>query len=128
MIKLIYDPWFGISKPDSAVDEWVRCQISLHERTKRDYEYNIGSELIIDRFRLAMINNEIDINQVEFWFNNEKLTHNEYANIIPWPLDFCCTHSDLSYELIKTQINKRKAKHKLEKDLNDNSMDQMANT
>lgn len=115
MIKLIYDPWFGISKPDSVVDEWVRCQISLHDTTKRDYEYNIGSELIIDRFRLAMIKNEIDINQVEFWFKDEKLIHNEYANIRPWPSDFCTTHNDVAYEIITIQVNKRNELRKLEK-------------
>lgn len=111
MIKIIYDPLFGYVIPDGQVEEFVLHIISTHKK-ESERELKVGSGVIFNRFRLALAEQKIDIHQIEFWFNDEKLEHNEYANIKDWPDGLADLDIDIAEKLLTVSMTRRLEKEK----------------
>ena len=120
MIKIIYDPKNGQTVPDKRVDSFVKQWISSNAYVDKDIELRIGSEIIIDRFRLAILNEEIDINQIEVWFEDKHLVHNEYGVFKTYPEGFCDTSVNFVERLLMGGIKKRKLLREAKENKNDN--------
>jgi hypothetical protein len=103
MIKIIYDPYNGHTLPDKNIDEYVH-NIIPYVVNSIDLELVIGSELIISRLQLAILTQEIPTDQIQVWFENELLSHNEYGVFNKYPPGFCDTNVHLC-ETILTQLS-----------------------
>lgn len=106
MIKVIYDPFYGNTYPDSQIEQVVRH----HIKSKNDKIVAAGNSVLFNRFRLAVCEKEIDTDNIEFWFQNNKLEHNEYGNFKDYPKGLADYDVDICERLIMSAIKIRKEK------------------
>lgn len=92
MIRIIYDPIDGCAVPDGQAETWVGDRIDYyHRRNGIDYDVLIGTEVMINEFRLAVIDKKIKPEEMKFIFKDWTLSINEGGRIAPWPSGFCDT-------------------------------------
>ena len=85
MLHLKWDPVNGICVPDGKVAEKVDEILS-------NYEFNyhfIGSELLINEFRLRIARGEIAASEVRFIVGGEDMFVNSSGKFDHWPRGFC---------------------------------------
>lgn len=86
MLCLKWDPMNGICVPDGKVAEKVSEILSdLHESNY----HLIGSELLINEFRLRIVRGEIASSEVRFIVDGEDKFVNSYGGFDDWPVGFC---------------------------------------
>ncbi len=123
MLSIIYDPKHGIISydalaMDTALDIYARYSrakelISTNSKTV----YMVGSELIIECFRILVLRGIISYKELEFTFYDKDdqeilLLIDKYGNIDHWPKGFC----DYRDNLIEEHLN---TKYSLEEEKND---------
>lgn len=88
MLTVEYDSDSGFACCDGAVKEWVDKHIRLYN-TVGHTTLVIGTETLINGFRLAVLDDEISHNDIQFMHNGEVLTVNTYGVLPSYPAGFC---------------------------------------
>jgi hypothetical protein len=88
MLVVNYDPHNGHAVPDAKIKEFVKVAIETHEDLGNNV-VEVGSELIIGEFRVAIIDGLIPHDQIVFRFEGQVIVPNEYARLPAWPQGFC---------------------------------------
>ena len=91
---VIYNPNAGYLFSDGRAEEWVDETIGMFKIAllwDEDPEWRIvvSSALLVDYFRLRLAQGIIPVDQIEFVFNDEVLSHYKDGRIRPWPEGFC---------------------------------------
>jgi len=88
MLKVTYDPENGSVVPDSGVPAFVEYVLSDY-RCDIKYAVSVGSEVLINGFRLAVCRAELDPDEIVFIFKGEELVVNAEGRLPVWPRGFC---------------------------------------
>lgn len=89
MIRVIYDPKFGISLADGQVEKFVTDVVCAHNYCKDTFteskplEVIIGNCLILDFFRKALVEEKFD--KLEVKFEDQIIPVDEYGRLSVWP-------------------------------------------
>lgn len=100
MLKITYDPTNndvavsdgGINAVVTSTLAYFKLMQDLHG-IKQDYHVTVSNELVIEAFRVAIVEKRINHEHVCFIFNNEELYPNSVGCLPKWPKGFCNTHS-----------------------------------
>lgn len=97
MITLVYDPMSGISMADGKMKMWVD---SVAERNKEEPDneliITIGSDLLFQCFRIAVIEDKIHHDQIRLKVKDQFIPFNTYGiisepRLMPdFSCDVCC--------------------------------------
>lgn len=113
MLVLNYDPVNGGSVADGQVEAFVDSWIAFG-RTNTTY-LDVGSETILDMFRLKIARNEVDVKDLIFIYDRDIYEVNEYG-VLSRTVDGKFGNpppsfgSDLAGKIINASISKRKLK------------------
>ncbi|ASD52008.1 hypothetical protein KNT64_gp056 [Pseudomonas phage PspYZU05] len=111
MITLVYDPMSGISMADGKMKMWVD---SVAERNKEEPDneliITIGSDLLFQCFRIAVIEDKIHHDQIRLKVKDQFIPFNTYGNISEPRL-----MPDFQYDLVTEIVKKVLAKKNLKK-------------
>jgi hypothetical protein len=113
MIIVIYDPQAGAVVPDAKVSSFVN-DIIMHRpggddwRTRCQY-FTIGSETIINEFRLRVAEGKLPHDELIFEFLGKPFQMNEYAVIKDWPEGFCDYCDKQTVGIVQASMQKRLA-------------------
>lgn len=72
-LKIFYNPYSvcSLNKPDRLIEFHINDIIREYKQNiNRIHEYNVGNELYIYRFRLAVKNKTISVNDIELYYYN----------------------------------------------------------
>jgi hypothetical protein len=98
MITVIYDPVNGATVPDANVSSEVDYFI-LAQKDKT-IGVVIGSELIINEFRVRLYRKEIEPSDIKFMYEGVEIDANVDGRLKNWPTGFCDTTDKQLSELI----------------------------
>jgi hypothetical protein len=91
MMKIVYDPKEGQVVSDANIEDFyaMYCRYARHPDHK-SLTVQVGSELIVTRFRLGVAEGDIPASQIEFWFEGKQLEMTTFGsyNGMP-PKGFC---------------------------------------
>ena len=93
MLTIIYSEE-GISCSDFEAEEYVDCLIENYRfsqsyNEKFDGVINISSELIINYFRIAILEGQIDIGDIKFKYKEVEFNMNKNGLFEQYPEGFC---------------------------------------
>lgn len=79
MLKIIYDPDNGTTVPDGKLEDFLTAaQLGFYGD-----EIRVGNLILVDRFKLAAIQNEIV--EIEFFYGDKKIIVNKVGAFSNWP-------------------------------------------
>lgn len=87
MITLEYDALNGMALPEGMVKPFVIEFIHLHKT--KDIKLIFGQELILQEFRLALINGVFPINAFQLMFDGQEIKFTYDFKIDQWPKGLC---------------------------------------
>jgi hypothetical protein len=83
-ITVIYDPDEGYVCPDN----YVKFFVDLALASKQE-QFVLGSEPLVNEFRLRVSRGEVDYRRIQFKFKDETITvNNRFAGLSHWPEGF----------------------------------------
>jgi|688.fasta_scaffold07359_24 hypothetical protein len=93
MMKIVYDPKEGQVVSDANIEDFYKmyCRYLKHNlKIGKTMRVRVGSELIVQRFRLGVAEGDIPASQIEFWFEGKQLEMTTFGsyNGMP-PKGFC---------------------------------------
>lgn len=89
MIILEYDSMEGLVLPEGKICEFVNQYIS--DNHDKDTHLVYSQELILDYFRLAVANSELDYNNVLVQYQDKIMTIDSNGRLDRWPMPtYCC--------------------------------------
>jgi hypothetical protein len=89
MIILEYDSMEGLALPEGKICDFVDQFIA--DNAGKDVKLVYGQELILDYFRLAIINAKLDHNDIVVQYLDKIVTVNSDAKLSSWPMpDYLC--------------------------------------
>ena len=91
MLRIIYDPLDGEAVADGKASEWVSKRLIHRLTTNGDLTVTVGTEVMINEFRLAVVDKKIKPEEMVFIFKDHILTIREGGRINKWPCGFCDT-------------------------------------
>jgi len=83
MIKVIYDPIYGVAIPDGEVIEFSH---SLHDRV-----ITISNGIVLDAIRLAIKEGKYKPEDIYIEFEGKRININKDGRAENWPEGFCDT-------------------------------------
>lgn len=84
MITLVYDDMYGTVMPEARVEGWVNSFIDDHNGY--DVPITYGQELILNYFRLAIVEGRLDHNDIRVQYQDELISINEKGRLSRWPM------------------------------------------
>lgn len=87
MITLEYDALNGMVLPEGMVKPFVTEFIRLNKG--QDIKLIFGQELILQEFRLALINGAFSVNDFQLMFDNREVKFTYDFKIDQWPKGLC---------------------------------------
>jgi hypothetical protein len=87
MITLEYDALNGMALPEGMVKPFVTEFIRLNKT--KDIKLIFGQELILQEFRLALINNVLPIDAFKLMFDDKEVKFTYDFKIDDWPKGMC---------------------------------------
>lgn len=87
----------SIVVPDGLCNEFVLNLIEKFNKDKNPIKVEIGTDVLLNCFRIAILKGNINLNEIEIKTPNEKFEINEYGKIIKWPKDYE-SYSDATIE------------------------------
>jgi len=111
MITIHYDPECR-AVPDGQVAEYVNSLIAEHARSTHSVLRAVGVGSIVQEFRLRVARGEIPHTDLQFVFEGQTITINEYARLSDWPKGFADFEDQRIVEIIRTMSAKRRANSK----------------
>lgn len=113
MLKIIYHPTLGAAVPDGRLEQTVADIIRRYHLDNDKNIYLTSSELLIDAFRVAVVEGQINCKDIVFSYNNEEdIRVDNYGTLSDYPQGFLETHNGLLFRLIKFRADARKATSK----------------
>ena len=82
MMRVKYDGRYGAVVPDNAALEFATTAV------RAGVNVTIGSDILIDAIRLAMVNENVPHDAVVFEFNGELIHIDALYNLESWPTGF----------------------------------------
>jgi len=114
MLTVRYDPLYGNVVPDGHVAAYVNGVVARMHDIAEDM-VTVGSELLINEFRLRVARGVIPHDQIEFMFNEEILPIRPTGKLDEWPHGFCDYGTTQTYELIKLAAKRARARQEANK-------------
>ena len=113
MITITYDPLQGQVVPDGEVAAYVTNVIREHiAGSVHDYdikvERTVGSGSIINEFRLRVARQELSHTSLQFVFDHQTMTVNEYAVLYDWPKGFADLDDRQVSEILICALKRRR--------------------
>lgn len=107
MLRVVYDPHDGVHVADADVPNYVQLIVFeyLQDFTNKVV---VGQESIIDEFRIAVQNGDIQSDDIVFEYEGKEHFPNRFGNIVPWPKGFCDYGADRCIKLITNASKMRK--------------------
>lgn len=107
MLRVVYDPVRGVHVADAEVPNYVQLIVFeyLQDFTNKVV---VGQEFIIDEFRLAVQNGDIQSDDIVFEYEGKEHFPNRFGTITPWPKGFCDFGVSRSAKLITNACQMRK--------------------
>jgi hypothetical protein len=104
MLVIKYDPDFGDVVPDNKIEHYVN-QCVNGARVSTHY-YRVGSEQIMDAFRLRVAQGKLSKDNIEFTYNGKTYKLSEYGVVLDNDIP---SHSmRVSCKILELAIKKRK--------------------
>jgi hypothetical protein len=82
MITLEYDSMEGLALPEGKIKEFVTEYIAAHR--DKDVTLAYGQELILNYFRLAIVNNKLDHNNIVVKYQDTIIPIDKYGTLKKW--------------------------------------------
>ena len=102
----------GYHISDFDVLEWANEKIQDYLEWKEAGKENnlliVSSGIIIDTFRMMVVEGKISHEDIQFKFNKEMVPINEFGNPEKWPQGFGDVSQNITYRTLKAQSAKRK--------------------
>ena len=106
-IEIVWDPYYGLGVSDGMVSKTVSDYIKWsNDSSQPVITITIGSELIIQGFRLRVQNGEIPYDRICILVGDEVITFDELGYLSGYPEGFCNHYDDLLVKLICGRNNK----------------------
>lgn len=105
-LNIIFDDIHGLSVPDGKIAEFVDDTIEQLQLV--DINLVIGSEMIMDCFRLRAVQDKISIDDIHIRFNDLEIKITDKGQFAPWPNGFCDTGVKVIQNILKTRIRRMK--------------------
>ena len=86
MLRIIYNSRVGLVVPDGLVEETVQDLIQQH-RVGKTSVVAVASDLFVAAFRLAILNDQLHHEEVEFQFDTTILQADTYGKLPAFPYD-----------------------------------------
>ena len=101
VFRIKYDPINGFVTPDANIEECIKNYITTFEvSSEYTYTISVGSELLIDAFRVAIREDKVSHEVVEFEFEDQILKPDSNARLDHWPRGFGDIHSNFFRRLL----------------------------
>ena len=102
MLKIIYDPDNGTTVPDGKLEDFLTAaQLGFYGD-----EIRVGNLILVDRFKLAAIQNEIV--EIEFFYGDKKITITKFGVFRDWPKN-SRIDDDIKYKFHCAAVEKKRA-------------------
>lgn len=88
MLTIHYDPLHGHVVPDNLAISHASGVVVAYQQGKLT-DYTVGSDVLIQAFRLLVTKNEIEHTNIVFAFDDEVLTVDKGGRLDRWPNGFC---------------------------------------
>jgi hypothetical protein len=89
MITLEYDSMEGLALPEGKICDFVDQFIV--DNNDKDIKLVYSQELILDYFRLAIVQGRLDYNNILVQYQDETTTINSNGRLDRWPMPtYCC--------------------------------------
>lgn len=98
----------GEAIPDPKAAEWTDSIIDKIDNALdnvTDITIAVGTMVMIDSIRLAILQERLDYQKVYFQFKEEKWQANKHAKLEKWPVGFCDTHDIILTHLLGWEDN-----------------------
>lgn len=105
MFIIIYDKYAGTVYPDGLIQQEVAKDISTYANCKKlhtevDYIVTVGSEIMIDAYRVAIVKGDISHEEVQVRYEDVLYQFNENARM-KWPDGMGMLHDNLMRTIIR---------------------------
>lgn len=104
MIIVEYNPTSDYVVPDAEVEKYVDDVLNYYKNTNPTVfglKITVGSEIIIQAFRVAIKEGRISHNDIVFEYNGERLPPDSYGRLCKWPKGFCSISLEFLSRLLK---------------------------
>jgi hypothetical protein len=100
MIILEYDSMDGLALPEGKICDFVDQFIV--DNNDKDVHLVCSQELILDYFRLAIVQGRLDYNNILVQYQDETTTINSNGRLDRWPMPtYCC---DVLSQLLEKRL------------------------
>lgn len=105
MFIIIYDKYAGVVYPDGVIQQEVAKDISTYANCKTlhtevDYIVTVGSEIMIDAYRVAIVKGDISHEDVQVRYEDTLYQFDKNARM-KWPAGMGDLHSNLLRTIIR---------------------------
>ena len=99
---------FHLENELSYIKGFVCDEQKRHSNNADEHIY-YSTENIFNRVRLAIVNGEIDPNDIRFVFEENVFSVNKYGAIPNWPKGFCEANIDMAEKIMRKALKIRKS-------------------
>lgn len=89
ILTIEYNPVDAIPVADGRCEVEVSRIIDIFRDVNGAYKWAVSSSLMIDYFRLAVVQGKISHEELRFKFKDEIITVHENGSLSHWPKGFC---------------------------------------
>jgi hypothetical protein len=113
-ITVEYNPLAGHVIKDGEAEEWVDeiIKTAFSIKDEKDLVITVASSLLVDFFRLRLVQGVIKVDQIEFTFDGKVIKHNSYATFEHWPKGYCDVGDHVLEGLLTWQSTTAKKRRK----------------
>lgn len=108
MIVVVYDPEDGQTWPDAKVSEVVSGIVNGYKNEGIDAHLLIGSELMIDEFRLYMCKGLLTPADIQIRYRDEEVIIRPNGVVVEYPEGFCGYQMRVVGDIIRAQVALRR--------------------
>jgi hypothetical protein len=88
LLTVEYNEHIGIVVADAAVPHIVQYWLGLHQQGQLT-TIAAGNEMLIDQFRLAVLDEQISHEDIMFMYQGEQIKVDTYGKLAHWPTGMC---------------------------------------
>lgn len=111
-LTIDYNAENGFHVADGGAEPFIDVYINRFLKQKKDMKLTVASSLLVDFFRLRLVQGVIKTDQIEFTFDGEVIKHNSYATFEYWPKGYCDVGDHVLEGLLTWQSTTAKKKRK----------------
>lgn len=88
MLTVEYNEHTGTVVADAAIPNMVEYWLGLHQQGQLS-TIAVGNEMLIDQFRLAVLDDQISHEDIMFMYQGEQIKVDTYGKLAHWPTGMC---------------------------------------